>query len=155
MRCSSFARLAALSLLLTTRSVQAAPEQLPQQDHGNDASSRQGPNATPRDWFGFGVTSDWAWVNAGGVCSPREERGMWYCVDESQQPYAGRPQPDHENEVGPGFAAGTGRALVSYERLLSSRLAASLIAGWAFGGGPTPPGGSAFFPWHVEARTSY
>jgi hypothetical protein len=89
------------------------------------------------------------------VCSPAGP-ASWTCFDANGARYGGVPQPHMDNDnVRPGLLPSTLRLVAAYDRLVSSRLSAGLRLGWAFGGGPTPPGGSAFLPLHVEARLSF
>jgi hypothetical protein len=88
------------------------------------------------------------------VCSGAQAN--WSCFDGSGNPYTGTPQPNMDNNnAKPGLEFSTVRLAVAYDREITSRLGLGLRLGWAFNGGPTPPGGSAFLPIHVEARATY
>jgi hypothetical protein len=89
------------------------------------------------------------------VCSPGGPAN-WVCFDTDGSRYAGNPQPRLDNNnIKPGLALSTIRLVAAYDHLLSDRVSLGLRLGFAFNGGPTPPGGSAFLPIHVEARGTY
>jgi hypothetical protein len=101
---------------------------------------------------------DLAFVSAKDVCSPPPagETSRWVCLDETGSPYAGRPQPNLDNNnVKLGMSLSTVRLLAGYRRTVAPRWDVGLRLGFAFRGGPTPPGGSGFLPLHAEARLTF
>jgi hypothetical protein len=114
------------------------------------------PDRRQRDSIALVAAADLAFVpSVGQVCSPGGAAD-WSCFDGSGGRYAGTPQPNMDNNnTKAGLEFSTVRLAAAYDRVITDRIALGLRLGWAFNGGPTPPGGSAFLPVHVEARATY
>jgi hypothetical protein len=115
-------------------------------------------NAPGQNHVELSFAPDLAFLSAKDVCTPPPagETARWICLDESGNPYTGRPQPNLDNNnVKLGMALSTVRLLAGYRRTISPRWDLGVRLGFAFRGGPTPPGGSGFLPLHAEARVSF
>ncbi len=83
---------------------------------------------------------------------------VYSCVQGDGSYYPARNPatiPDVNDEVKSTVATGTTRILLAYDRPVSDNFALGGRLGYAFGGGPTSPSGSAFLPVHVEGRVSF
>jgi len=114
-----------------------------------------GPGA--QNWISFGVQLDFMILGATpGACT---EGSGYDCFFEPDTYYDQNPidrlNGQDGNEVAGGFKRATLRLLVGYDRFFGANVGVGVRAGWAFFGGPQAPGGSAFLPFHGEARLTY
>ncbi len=90
------------------------------------------------------------------VCSGGNQ---YYCYYDGDVYYGGLPQSGAEaqvgNAVGGGLGAATTRLMIGYDRSLFENFSVGVRLGYAFGGGPEVPGGSAFLPVHAAGRVGY
>jgi hypothetical protein len=77
----------------------------------------------------------------------------YVCFREDGSRYIGTPTLDAGNNVNPGFALGTLRLNLGYDRLFLDNILAGARLGFAFNGASGD--GVAFLPVHVEIRGSY
>ncbi len=116
-----------------------------------DAPDARGP--VRKNWFTAAFQMDLLMFSAQNeVCSQSDE---YTCFWSDGTLYEPTPQPDAGNQINGGLGPATMRALVGYDRVLFDGLAVGARVGYAFGGGPTKPGGSAFFPYHGEVRGAW
>jgi hypothetical protein len=107
------------------------------------------------NWLGLHFAADLALVSGDNVC----QNSDFACFYEdgslvgSNGATFGGPNTSPGN-VQSGFAFGTARLLVSYERMLMTNLGVEARLGFAFGGAPSATGVS-FLPIHAEARGKY
>lgn len=99
----------------------------------------------------FGV--DIANISTDKACDPSSRADHFACYEGSAT-YQGQPSPVGAGVIHAGFALATMRLLASYERLFGS-IGLEGRVGFAFNGGKTPQGGSAFLPVHAEARGKF
>jgi hypothetical protein len=69
--------------------------------------------------------------------------------------YAAKPLAGADDVVNGGIRVGTKRVLLGYDRAIAANVTVGARAGFAFGGGPTRPGGRGFDPVHLEGRATY
>jgi len=105
------------------------------------------------NWLSLGVQQDLMLVDSKtDACAG----GTGYtCFDNGGTYYASSPYPRAGDAVNGGFTMATIRILLGYDRALTANLTLGGRIGFALGGGPARPNGSAFFPLHVEARATY
>lgn len=78
------------------------------------------------------------------------------CFDSNGSWYSGIPVQRGGGEIqSAGLQVGTKRILAGFDHVFFDNLTLGGALGFAFGGGPTRPGGSAFFPVQIEARGKY
>jgi hypothetical protein len=117
-----------------------------------------------KNWFGAHFALDIGFIGGDDVCSTANTEFDCYA---SETPF---PEPlpfdvaDPDGElgdvypgtgIGSGAAAGTMRALLSYDRAFTDKIMAGARLGFAFRGGPETADGRAFLPVHAEGRLSY
>ena len=81
--------------------------------------------------------------------------GNGYACFDGNQYYESVPLAGADNQVGSGVSAGTRRALLGYDFAVGANFLVGGRLGYAFSGGPKRPGGSTFFPLHVEIRGAW
>jgi hypothetical protein len=81
--------------------------------------------------------------------------GTGYTCFNGGNYYAAQPLASADDVVNGGIRVGTKRVLVGYDRAVSANLTVGGRAGFAFGAGPTRPGGRGFDPVHIEGRATY
>lgn len=109
------------------------------------------------NWLSAGLQQDFLMFSGeSGVCTAGapEALSCFRANDTFRDPAAIGTAGDG-GEVAGGFSFGTTRLLLGYDRVLTSWLSVGGRLGYAIGGGPAEPGGSAFFPVHIEARGTY
>jgi hypothetical protein len=155
----------------------AAPEEVPEAKKctsSSDCDSNQTCNAgvcafaAKKNWITVGLQQDALFLNsASSACLTQDQYSCywsdnsWY--NPSSDPTATDgypPRPGKEGEVVGGFGLATTRVLVGYDRMIIPNVGIGVRLGYAFNGGPqkvTAAGtkGSAFLPFHAEARASY
>lgn len=87
-----------------------------------------------------------------GVCDDGVD--TYDCFDYRGTEYFGPIYEEQGNSVESGLSRATTRLMVGYDRRMSGNLLLGARLGYAFGGGPTPLEGSAFFPFHIEVRAA-
>lgn len=96
---------------------------------------------------------DIASISTDKACAPESRKDHLACFD-GKTTYEGIPNPHAAGKINGGFAPSTMRILATYERLFGA-IGVEGRVGFAFNGGPTPKGGTAFLPVHAEARGKY
>lgn len=105
-----------------------------------------------KNWLSLAVQQDFMIVGGEkNVC----DGARGYACFESNDTYYDSYLPAAAGEVAGGFGFGTTRILLGYDRIFASHWTLGARAGYAFGGGPTAPGGAAFVPAHGEGRVAY
>ncbi|HKQ68444.1 MAG TPA: hypothetical protein VJT73_03855 [Polyangiaceae bacterium] len=123
-------------------------------DAGQACNEGQCGSSVRKNWLGLGLQQDALLLDSTkGICvdasaySCFRSDGSFYRPPASGVTGAG--------EVAGGFGLATTRVMVVYDRLFTDNITLGARVGYAFNGSPTKPGGSAFFPAHIEARGSY
>jgi hypothetical protein len=93
--------------------------------------------------------------NAEFACFTRDGRAYPAELPERLAVEPGEPGDAYPDASIGGFASGSLRVLLSYDRLVSGELSLGGRLGVAFNGAPTQVDEPAFLPVHVEARASY
>lgn len=108
--------------------------------------------AGPKNWLSLAFQQDLlSYKDTTGVCTGAAQ---YQCFLQGQQ-YGGNPYRGSGNQLQGGVGFATKRILLGYDRVLGENLTLGAKLGFAFGGSPKAPGGSAFLPLHAEARGSY
>jgi hypothetical protein len=106
----------------------------------------------PQNWLSLAFQQDLlSYKETTGVCTGAAQ---YQCFLQGQQ-YGGDIYRGSGNQLQGGVGLATKRILLGYERVLGENLTVGAKLGFAFGGSPKAPGGSAFLPLHAEARGSY
>lgn len=123
------------------------------------------PARPPSSWFGLHFGADFGPMNGSNVCSTQntefdcftEQSGAPYppALSEEIAVAPGEPGDPYPGAAVGGWASGSLRVLLSYDRRLSPSLALGGRLGVAFNGGPSRVGEPEFLPLHLEARASY
>lgn len=123
-------------------------------------------SAVQKHWLGLHFGVDIGFIGGSDVCA--DGNTDFDCFDSgTEQAYptlladtvageageAGDAYPG--TGIGSGASAGTLRALISYDYLLSPSVSLGGRVGYAFGGGPRTSDGRAFLPFHAEARVAF
>lgn len=110
-----------------------------------------------KNWVGLHFAMDFPVVGGDDVCSreSQDNEGFSCFYKGSDRQYVFDPQPGHANKINTGVSLGTMRVLASYDRMLTPAISVGARLGYAFNGGPTPEGGTAFLPFHAEVRGTY
>ena len=131
-------------------------------DVGDDVAVSSGPYK--KNWFGLHYGIDLALIGGSDVCG---SGGGYECytAGSSSDPYAGPPYPG--TGIATGFAMGTHRIMLAYDRAFTPHITAGLRVGYALAGGPPaitnfneeddPSDDTkiSFLPIHAEARVTY
>jgi hypothetical protein len=107
----------------------------------------------PKNWIGVQLGFDWALLSpADGLCSttPEGEAAAYACYADRTAYPSDASTPASDTKTGGGFARGTSRLTMSYERGHVAGLLAGVRAGYVWGGAP-----QGFLPVHGEARLRY
>ncbi|EYF08338.1 hypothetical protein [Chondromyces apiculatus] len=112
------------------------------------------PDTLRRNWVSLSFGPDVSLFSGEGVCSLQGQSEQNYvCLRDDDTRYDGVPTGDVANNVNPGFALGTLRLALGYERMLLENVSVGARVGFAFLG--TSDGGASFMPLHLEARGQY
>jgi hypothetical protein len=107
-----------------------------------------------RNWVSIAFWPDVSMFSGEGVCSlDGQDKQHYVCLRQDGSRYDGVPTADAANNVNLGFALGTLRVALAYDRLLLDNVSAGGRVGFAFNG--TSGGGASFLPVHVEVRGQY
>jgi tetratricopeptide (TPR) repeat protein len=112
------------------------------------------PSAAKTFWLQAMVMQDVSVVGGNDVCSYAGQNNSFYCLRDDGYQYIGTPVPGVEDKMPATPRLATTRVLAGM-RIALGRLSLGGLAGYAFGGGWTPTGGSAFLPLHAEARGAF
>ncbi|HTV19868.1 MAG TPA: hypothetical protein VMG12_14385 [Polyangiaceae bacterium] len=131
----------------------------------DDADDERSPSYA-KSWLGVHFAADIGFIQGSNVCNA--ENTSFECfASGAETPYPGElptaiaGQPGELGDAYPGTgissgaAAGTMRALVSFDHAFSERISLGARLGYAFGGGPATLDGRRFLPIHVEGRAHY
>ncbi len=131
---------------------------------GQDDEDTEQEPVYKQNWFGLHVAADIGFIGGSNVCSTTNTDFDCFAADS---PYPSTLRDDIAAEtgelgdvypgtgIGSGAAAGTFRALLSYDRAFTESITAGARVGYAFGGGPKTLDGRSFLPIHAEARLAY
>lgn len=116
-----------------------------------------------KNWVGIGFSPDLMLVDSTKeVCSPgAQDNGHYGCFWGNDQQYLNELVSnggitEDPGELNGGFGFGSMRALLSYDRVLGTRMTVGARLGFAFFGYPgTRKDGKDFFPFHAEARFAF
>jgi hypothetical protein len=131
-------------------------------DVGDDVAVSAGPYK--KNWFGIHYGIDLAVIGGSNVCGTG---GGYECYTAGSRsdPYGGPPYPG--TGIATGFAMGTHRVMLNYDRAFTPHITAGLRVGYALFGGPPaitnfndeddPSDDTkiSFLPIHAEARVTY
>lgn len=106
-----------------------------------------------RNWIGLGIQQDF--LVLGGTKGVCDGAAGYTCFRSNDAYYDVTPLSTANGEVAGGVSIATTRLLLAYDRVIADNWTIGARAGYAFGGGPTAPGGSAFLPAHAELRGAY
>ena len=122
---------------------------------GSEGGSAEAEEHVPikRNWLSVGVEADGLLLpSASNACAG----GSGYtCFSDNGSYYADNPLANADNLVNGGFTLATERVLFGYDRVVWDNVTLGARLGFALGGGPERPGGTAFMPVHAEARAAY
>jgi hypothetical protein len=110
------------------------------------------------NWLSAGLQQDFLMFSGeSGVCGVDRpaELSCYRAGDTYRDPVTEATAGDAAGEVSGGFRPATTRLLIGYDRVLFTNISLGVRLGYAFGGGPSEPGGAAFVPFHAELRGSY
>jgi hypothetical protein len=109
------------------------------------------------NWLSAGLQQDFLiFSGESGVCGvDRPEELSCYRAGDTYRDPVTEPTAGDAGEVSGGFRPATTRLLIGYDRVLFPNISLGARLGYAIGGGPAEPGGSAFVPFHAELRGAY
>jgi hypothetical protein len=131
-------------------------------DVGDDVAVSAGPYK--KNWFGIHYGIDLAVIGGSNVCGA-DGGYECYTAGSRNEPYVGPPFPG--TGVATGFAMGTHRIMLNYDRAFTPHIMAGLRVGYALFGGPpaitnfndesdsSDDTKISFLPIHAEARVTY
>lgn len=110
-----------------------------------------------RNWLSAAFAPDIVLMKATeDACSPTgQHSGEFGCYYSGGQQYVGTPEPDANADVTGGFALGSMRALIGYDRVVGSRFQVGARLGFAFLGNQTHTTGGDFLPYHASGRFAF
>jgi len=120
----------------------------------DEADAATGETGSVRNWISFSFQQDLlSYKQTDGVCSGAPQ---FQCFLQGQS-FAGTIYTGAGNQLQGGVGFATKRVLVGYDRVLGDNITLGARVGFAFGGSPkaTNGSGTAFLPFHAEARGSY
>jgi hypothetical protein len=108
-------------------------------------------------WLGAVIEQDGAFVSGQDVCSQQSQLDDGFtCLRASGSQYHGTPRYGLSDNINQGFLLATTRVKALADYAVVPELTLGVRVGYVLrGGGPTPDGGHAFRPFHLEARVSY
>jgi hypothetical protein len=115
----------------------------------------EAPAEVKRNWVGLVGAPDLVFVSGEDVCTSSGASNHFACFYSDKTPYERSPIPGRADNIQTGVAPSTIRVIAHYDRLFGRNVQLGLRVGFAFNGGPTPPGASGFLPVHVELRGTY
>ncbi len=125
-------------------------------------SSERPPKSTEgeakKNWLSITFSPDLLFVDsADNACSRgTQAEGKLSCFYSGGVPYTGEPIPTGStNTVRGGVGVGSMRVMLGYDRVLGTRMTAGARLGMAFLGYPKRADGTAFLPFHAEARFAF
>jgi hypothetical protein len=145
------------------------PPDFPGCDQGlaeDDLPEAEATRQPVRQWLGLHLAADVGFMGGSNVCAASNQDFDCFSAG-ADAPYPAPLAADVAREpgelgdvypgtgIGRGASAGTWRALLSYERIVSERISLGGRLGLAFGGGPPTAAGKRFLPLHAEGRLSY
>jgi hypothetical protein len=118
---------------------------------GSSETLEHGP--IKRNWLSVGFEADGLLLpSANNACAG----GSGYtCFSSGGSYYADNPLQNADDLVNGGFTLATERVLFGYDRVVWENVTLGARLGFALGGGPQRPGGTAFMPVHAEVRAAY
>lgn len=119
-----------------------------------EEGKKKGGAKYPKNWVGLHFGLDLATVSSDGACTLQARNGDNFVCFDGDQSFRGTPSRGAPGKIGGGLALATMRVMASYERLFGP-VGLEGRVGFAFNGGPTPQGGSAFLPVHLEGRAKW
>lgn len=131
---------------------------------GEADDEKEAEPAYKQNWFGLHLAADIGFIGGSNVCSSTNTDFDCFAADSPYPSQLRDEIADPPGElgdvypgtgIGSGAAAGTFRALVSYDRAFTENITAGARVGYAFGGGPKTLDGRSFLPIHAEARVAY
>jgi hypothetical protein len=108
----------------------------------------------PKNWVGLHFGFDVASLSSPGACTANARKSDNFVCFDGSKTFAGTVSNGAPGKIDGGFTFATMRVMASYERLIGAFGLEGRL-GFAFNGGKTPSGGSAFLPVHVEARAKW
>lgn len=135
-------------------------EAAPAEDESEPREDAAPASGSPKNWVGLHFALDFAKIGGTDVCAPDGAEGSdtasYACFDAGTSNYFYAPvESGAAGSVGSGFARGTSRLLLSFDRFVTNNITIGGRVGYAFGGGPTPAAGTKFMALHLEPRVSY
>jgi hypothetical protein len=108
----------------------------------------------PRNFVLLALEQDFGLISPSGGCTVRAQENEGYaCYRSDGEPYIGSPAPTNEPLA---FGRGPTRLVLGYERLVYYDTTIGVRLGWAgLGVGPTPRGGTPFFPGSISVRVTH
>lgn len=124
----------------------------------NDSAKAGGPSGDwAKNWLSLSAQQDFVFF--GGEADVCSGGNQYYCYYEGDLFYDGLPHSGEQaqvgNAVGGGVGVATTRLMLGYDRSLFENFSLGVRLGYAFGGGPKVPNGSAFLPVHAAGRVGY
>jgi hypothetical protein len=138
-------------------------------EEGTESSEPKSSSKTKKNLVGISGALDFLLIGgAEGVCNGNDPSYACFRQGTDRQYFSKNANVSQTNAIQGGFGVAGGRAMLTYDRLLSEKLGLSAGArlGFAFGGSPTPASSdhplkegqsvaSSFLPVHGELRLSY
>ncbi len=107
-----------------------------------------------KNLVGLSFAMDLASISATEACAKESRKDNIACFFGDNSTLSRATVKGSGGKIGGGFTLATMRVLASYERLFGAFGVEGKL-GFAFNGGPTPKGGTAFLPVHAELRLKY
>lgn len=116
------------------------------EDEDGDAFSR-----AKKSWITVSFAADIAHTSGTDVCTlDSQQNDFFACYRANGEAYRGDPILGRADDIQPGFAVATMRALVGYDHLVHPNVTIGGRLGYAFNGSP-----DGFLPIHADARVTY
>jgi hypothetical protein len=123
-------------------------------ENPSEAAKSRRKGDFPKNWVGLHFAFDVATVSSDAACGDQARHSDNIVCFAGNQTYSGVPATAAQGKIDGGFTFATMRVMGSYERIFGS-LGLEGRIGFAFNGGRTPAGGSAFLPIHLEGRAKW